>query len=185
MEWLALFDKDGNVTPDTIRRDCKKEIPKGRYFKVVLVFIQNHKGEFLIQKVSKEKGHIYATTSGHVSYQNTALETVKKEVLEELGIIIQDEEIIHFETENRTIALQESYYIKKDIDIKALSLQNSEVESACFLKKEEILKLIALGQFRKGNIYPFYDLLDLLEHGFSNIPLFFYRNRPFKKKQNL
>ena len=41
-----------------------KEVPNGKYFRIVIIFIQNNNGEFLIQKVSKEKGNEYATTGG-------------------------------------------------------------------------------------------------------------------------
>lgn len=182
MELLALFDHDGNVTDEKIERVHKKDVPKGRYFRVVLVFIQNSKGEFLIQRVSKSKGHVFATTGGHVTYKKTSLDTVKSEVFEELGIVIDDKDVMLFETENRSIAFQDSYYMKMDIDINELTLQEEEVEEVKWMSVSDIFKLIEEDKFRKGNIYPFYDLLELLkENNFSKVPLFFNRNRPYQK----
>ena len=41
------------------------KIPEGRYIIVVLVFIQNSDGKFLIQKRSEEKNGKFATAGGH------------------------------------------------------------------------------------------------------------------------
>lgn len=48
MEKRDLYDINRHLTGETILKDEK--IPKDRYILVVLVFIQNSKGEFLIQK---------------------------------------------------------------------------------------------------------------------------------------
>ena len=56
MERRDLYDENRNLTGETILKG--EEIPKGRYIVVVLVFIQNSKGEFLIQKRSKIKNKI-------------------------------------------------------------------------------------------------------------------------------
>ena len=48
MEKRDLFDINRNLTGETI---CKGEkIPEGKYIAVVLCFIQNSNGQFLIQK---------------------------------------------------------------------------------------------------------------------------------------
>ena len=48
MEKRDLYDSQRNITGETILKG--EEIPKGRYIIVVLVFIQNSEGKFLIQK---------------------------------------------------------------------------------------------------------------------------------------
>ena len=48
-----LYDINRNLTGETIYKG--EEIPEGRYINVVLVFIQNSKGDFLIQKRSERK----------------------------------------------------------------------------------------------------------------------------------
>ena len=50
----------------------------------VIVFIENSEGKFLIQKTSKEKGSVWATTGGLVSSGYTSDETIVKEIEEEL-----------------------------------------------------------------------------------------------------
>ena len=64
------------------------------YKGIALIFIENSKGEFLIQKTSKNRDSVYATTGGHVDYGDTFDHTIIKEVREELGIDISNDNII-------------------------------------------------------------------------------------------
>ena len=160
MEYLDLYDENGILTGETILRskDMKPEI--GKYIKVVIVFIQNSEGKFLIQKTSKQKGSIWATTGGLVSSGYTSDETIVKEIEEELGLIIDFNELKHFYTEKREHVFQDAYYLKKDIEIKNLILQLEEVEFVKWLNIDEIKELINNNEFRKGNINPFYYLIE-------------------------
>ena len=63
MEIRDLYDKDRNLTGETILKG--EQIPENRYIIVMLIFIQNSEGKFLIQKRSKIKNGKYATTGGH------------------------------------------------------------------------------------------------------------------------
>lgn len=163
MEYLGLYDEQGNYTKERIERSRKMEVPKGRYFRIVIVFIQNSYGEFLIQKVSKEKGNEYATTGGHVQVGVSSLNTVKQEALEELGLSLSDDEIVLFETVKYPKAFQDCYYVKKDIDINKLNIQPEEVEFVEWMNPEKISILIQNDIFRKGNIGPYKDLINLIE----------------------
>lgn len=158
MEYLGLYNDEGIYTNESIERSKKTEVPKGRYFRVIIVFIENSNGEFLIQKVSKEKGGIYATTGGHVKDGSTSLETVKEEIFEELGISINNG-IELFKTYKYDKAYQDCYYVKKDIDINKINLQLEEVESVSWLSVEEINKLIEENKFRKNNIESLRELI--------------------------
>ena len=53
MEKRDLYDINRNLTGETIFKS--EDIPKDRYIVVVLVFIQNSEGKFLIQKRSEIK----------------------------------------------------------------------------------------------------------------------------------
>lgn len=159
MEYLGLYDSNGNYTGERIERSKKKEVPNGKYFRIVIIFIQNSNGEFLIQKVSKEKGNEYATTGGHVQDGVSSIDTAKQEVLEELGLSLNSDDIILFETEQHPLAFQDCYYVKKDIDINILKIQAEEVDSVEWMTIEKINSLIEIGIFRKGNINPFIDLI--------------------------
>ena len=163
MEYLQVFDKNKNVLNEKIDRDETSNLQPEKYFMIVLIFIENEKGEFLLQKTSKSRGSCIATTGGHVAYKDTAIETVVKECKEELGLDISENNINHINTILRHCFYLETFYTKMDIDINKLTLQEEEVESVKWYTKEEIQKLIKTGEFREGNIDPFNEVLKYKE----------------------
>ena len=81
MEKRDLYDENRQLTGETIYKG--EEIPDGRYIIVVLVFIQNSKGEFLIQKRSEIKNGKYATTGGHCKTGESSIQGILTEIKEE------------------------------------------------------------------------------------------------------
>lgn len=158
MEYLNLYDENKNLTEKTILRGDKPE--DGYYVGIVIIFIENSKGQFLIQKTSKEKGSIWATTGGLVKSGASPDITIIEEMKEELGIDIDIEDLKHITTDKRKHAFQDVYYLKKDIDINDLTLQKEEVEYVKWLSIDEISNLIDNNEFREGNIKPFKYLID-------------------------
>lgn len=119
------------------------------------MYIENSKGEFLIQKTSNRKGNEWATTGGHVPFGISSLDTMHNEILEELGFDIPKEKLQFMRTEIDNLfpfAMQDNYFAKIDIDIESLHLQKEEVEFVKWMTKEEIEELIKESNFRKGNI---------------------------------
>ena len=161
MEYLQVFDKEGNAFNENVARNEKMNLPNGKYFKTVIVYIQNSKGEILIQKTSKEKGSKWATTGGHIPFGVSSLDTMHNEILEELGIDIEKEKLECIHTEGPIkypCALQDDYFLQMDIDIDKLTLQKEEVEFVKWMTVSEIEKLIQENNFREGNI-PFFEYL--------------------------
>ena len=151
MEYLNLYDKEGNLTNE---KGIRGEITN-KLVGIVLIFIENSKGEFLIQKTSPSRENVYATTGGHVSYGSTFEETVINEVKEELGIDITNDNIILMNTYIRERVIQKVFYLKKDISINDITIQEDEVENIEWLSKEKINELIESNEFRTSNIEPY------------------------------
>lgn len=63
MEKRDLYDENKKLTGETIFKGEK--VPNGRYYITVVVWIQNDKGEFLIQKRVLKKDGKWSTTGGH------------------------------------------------------------------------------------------------------------------------
>ena len=160
MEYLDLYDENQNLIGEKILRAKGMKLESGKFIKIVIVFIKNDEDKFLIQKTSKEKGSVFATTGGLVSSGYTSDETIVKEIEEELGLIINFNELKHIETIKREHAFQDTYYLEKNIDIKDIKVQEEEVEYVKWLSIEEIKELINKGEFREGNIIPFLNLLE-------------------------
>lgn len=151
MEYLNLYDRQGNLTNEKGIRGEKTDKLVG----IVLIFIENSKGEFLIQKTSPSRENVYATTGGHVSYGSTFKKTIINEVKEELGIDVTNENIIEMNTYIREKIIQKVYYLKKDINIDDITIQEDEVEFITWLSKEKINELIENNEFRPSNIEPY------------------------------
>lgn len=148
LEYLNLYDRQGNLTKEKGIRGVKSDKLVG----IVIIFIENSKGEFLIQKTSANRGSIFATTGGHVSFGSTFKEAVINEVKEELGIDITNEDVIEVYTYIKEHYFQKVYYLKKDIDKKDIIIQEDEVEYVDWLSKDKINELIENKEFREGNI---------------------------------
>ena len=91
MEKRDLYDENRNLTGETIFKG--EEIPEEKYIVVVLVFIQNSEGKFLIQKRSERKNGKYATTGGHPKSGEDSIQGIITEVKEEIGLDIKPEDL--------------------------------------------------------------------------------------------
>ena len=156
MELLDVYDDLGNVTGRTVvRGDKSVKLNEHEHIAVAIIFIENDKGEFLIQKTSKEKGGYYSSTGGHIDSGETPLNTIKREVLEELGVNIDKDNIVEYGAilHDKTIIFL--YYIKKNIDINKVKLQKEEVDYVKYMSKDEINELIENNEMLKshGNMF--------------------------------
>ncbi len=163
MEYLQVFDKNNNRLEKKISRDKKYDLPEDKRFMIVLIFIENSKGEFLLQKTSKSRHSCIATTGGHVTYGDTALKTVVKECKEELGINIPKDIINHVDTTLYKNCILETFYAKMDLNINDLILQEEEVESVNWYTLDEISDFIKNKEFRESNIKPYEKILKYIK----------------------
>ena len=163
MEFLQVFDEKKNKLEEKVSRDEKYNLPSDRRFMIVLIFIENSKGEFLLQKTSKSRHSCIATTGGHVTYGDSALETVVKECKEELGIDVSANEITYIDTVLFKNCFLETFYTKMELNPSNLTLQTEEVESVKWYTKDEISEFIKSNEFREGNIKPYEKVLEYLK----------------------
>ena len=78
MEKRDLYNEKRELTGETIYKGEK--IPDGKYIVVVLVFIQNSEGQFLIQKRSKRKNGKFASTGGHPKSGEDSIQGIITEI---------------------------------------------------------------------------------------------------------
>lgn len=163
MEKRDLYDINGKLTGETIYKG--DPIPQNRYIVVVLSFIQNSKGEFLIQKRSKVKDGKYASTGGHPKSGETSLQGICTEIKEELGLSITENELelIYSGREDSEQVFFDIYYLKKDFDINALILQKEEVESVEWCSIGRIKQLISDGSFLGNHAEEVYRMIDIFK----------------------
>ena len=153
MEVLDLYDDNGNLLEETMIRG--EALPNGKNVMLSIIYIQNEKGEYLIQKTAKEKGNLYSTTGGHVTHNENGLTTIIRELKEELGLEIEKEKVKHICTFKYPTkpCIFHVYSLKGNIDRKEITLQKEEVEEVYWMKKEEIGQLIDNNKFLESHAY--------------------------------
>lgn len=160
MEYLQVFDENKNMLDEKIERSLKRTLTGNKYFMVILLFIENEEGKFLLQKTSESRNSEIATTGGHVEYGYNGFDTTIKEAKEELGLTLLPSDLNYVDTITWGPGFVEIYYTNKKIDINELELQKEEVESVNWYTIDEIKKLIEDNKLRKGNILPFNRILE-------------------------
>lgn len=138
MEYRDLYDENKVLTGETIKKG--DPIPAGRYYITVAVWIQNSKDEFLLQ-VNK-KFNKWSTTGGHPKTGESSLEGMVIEIKEELGVDVNKEDLVLFETIKTEDDFVDIYYLKKDIDLENIEKQEEEVDSVKWFAINDIKELI-------------------------------------------
>lgn len=163
MEKRDLYDINRNLTGETIYKGEK--IPKDRYITVVLAFIQNSKGDFLIQKRSISKDGKYGSTGGHPKSGENSIQGMITEIKEEIGLDVAPDELqlIFSGRQDLSQVFFDIYYLKKDFDIDSLTLQKEEVDFVQWNSISEIENLIESGLFLDNHSEEFYRIIDILK----------------------
>lgn len=162
MELIDVYNSNGEKTGKVVKRSIRdEEFKYNEHIGVSIIYIENSKGEFLIQKVSKEKGNIYSFTGGHINHDETPKNAIIREVKEEIGLDIKNENMIDLGFICVDFPVRFIFYLKKDVDINKLILQKEEVESVRFMTIEEIKKLIDEGKIHQAHSHI---LEKVLEH---------------------
>lgn len=164
LEKRDLYDINRKLTGKTIFKG--EAIPDGKYITVVLVFIQNIEGKFLIQKRSKIKNGKFATTGGHPKAGEDSIQGILTEVKEEIGLDLnpKDLQLYYSGRSDKDKVFWDDYYIKMDVpNIENLVLQKEEVDSVCWLSIDEIETLMKEDKFFKNDYEEFEILLTWLK----------------------
>ena len=161
VERRDLYDKDMNLTGKTIAKG--EEIPKGYYITIVVCFMENNNGKFLMQKRSVQKDGLWGTTGGHPKSGEDSLTGIHTEILEELGLDIDPNKLKLVTTVQDNKLICDIYYLKKDINLDDIIMQESEVADVKYFTLDEIEELYRKGDFKKSHYYMFKDCLKNLD----------------------
>ncbi len=160
MEKRDLYDENKILTGETIYKG--ELVPKGRYYITVVVFIQNNKDEFLIQKRVLKKDGKWATTGGHPVSGESSKQGIITEIKEELGINVNNENIQLFKTIQTEDDFVDLYYLKEDVNINDIKLQTEEVDNVKWASIGEIKEMIKNEEFSESHTEFFKYCLEFL-----------------------
>ena len=137
-------------------------MPKGRYYITVVIFIQNESGEFLIQKRVMKKDGKWATTGGHPVSGESSKQGIITEIKEELGIDVESRNIQLFKTIKTEDDFVDLYYLKENVNINDVIVQQEEVEKVKWASIEEIKYMIQNNEFSESHTEFFIMCLNFL-----------------------
>ena len=117
-------------------------IPKGMYPMVVMVCIQNEKGEFLMQKRVPEKGGDWGVTGGHPKSGETPIEGMITEIKEELGVFVDQKQLEVFSEGCDGVDCYKMYYLKTNYDINDFEIQKEELTEVKWFSMETLQEMV-------------------------------------------
>ena len=154
-EYWDLYDACGLPTGETYARSG--ELPKGRYHFVVHIWLVNPKGEFLVQQRKQTlawQPGIWAVTGGSALVGEDAFSACKREAYEELGFTVTQENAELFMVQKRKNSFCHIYLVHTDVEIKNLTLQESEVEQVAWVSAENLQECMNNGSFHLYEYFP-------------------------------
>lgn len=154
MEKIDVLDENGNQTGEVVTREEVHRL--GLWHKCVHIWIINGKGEVLLQKRSAQKimdpNKWTTATSGHLSAGDSNVQGAIRELSEEIGLQVNENELKYlFSVKENTIneekhvidkELIDVFLMRKEVDIKNLKLQEEEVSDVKWFSYEEFKKMV-------------------------------------------
>lgn len=146
-----ILDENGKRLGKTMKKG--EPIPDGFYHLGADIWIVNSKNQILLQKRSPKKRlspNVWAMTGGSVVKGETSLQTVERETQEELRIKLNRNNIKlvkHYKTGNVWL---DTYFIRQDIDLQDIVMQEEEVCDVKWAAYEEIEEIFERGCFIKN-----------------------------------
>lgn len=156
MEKRDLYDLNKNLTGEVVIKG--ENYPLDRRILVVGIWIENSKGELLIQK--RKDDNFWATTGGHPKSGESSLDGIITEVKEELGLELLKDNIKFIHEYVDELVFCDLYYINTEVDIDNLVLQEEEVVEAKWVTIEEIELLIKNNEFKNVHKHMYYEYLE-------------------------
>ena len=151
-EFWDVYNKHREKTGKTIKRNGKERLKNGEFHLVVTGIIQNTKKQILITKRRQDKslyGGLWECTSGSVKKGERTIEAIIREINEEIGIVLKEEEATFLGTVKEKDYFRDVWLFKKDIYPEDLKFNDGEVVNACWISTNKYREL-----FKKNIIVP-------------------------------
>ena len=112
------------------------------------IWIMSSKNQMLMTQrhPAKKAGNLWEFSGGGVLAGETTKQAAIREIKEELGVIIDESELELLEVFKNRNYFMDIFVVRKDIDLKELTLQLDEVVDAKYLSSDEIANMIAEGK---------------------------------------
>ena len=147
-ELIEVYNEYGEKTGQQVERGIVHQ--KGLLHKAVCVWIMNYKHELLIQRRSSKVAFpnmLDISFSGHITAGESAIEAIRREGQEELGLIINPQNLRYLFTCREFVSLND--YIENEIDEVFLYQDDIKICDCKFLDNEvSSIEYIPADKFR-------------------------------------
>ena len=150
-EMIDVLTEDGEFTGKVINREEAHKV--GAWHRAICLFLVNSKKQVLIQKRSRYKkkwpGCWDVSSGGHVDAGEFGDTSAIRELYEELMVKVEPQDVRYlggYRSNDKNERMWDCHFNEffaafKDVDIKDIKLQESEVEEAKWIDFEEFKKL--------------------------------------------
>ena len=151
MELVDLLNDRKELTGETCERNS---VPEGKYRLSIHIWIVNDKNEILIQQRSASRKmfpNMWTNTGGACIAGETSIETVFRELREELNVIPNIDDLELIASYKRKKDYVDVWLLRQNINIKDLKFNDNEVQAAKWVSIEEWKKLLIEEQAVKSS----------------------------------
>lgn len=150
MEYIDIFDENDNPTGEI--KEKTKAHEEGHFHRVAHIWIMNDKKELLLQKRSATKKSYPncwdISGAGHIRSGETVIEGAIRELNEELGIKVNEDDLKFIAIVKSTKNPQNQefgyvYLLKSDNEIKDYTFGDNEVSEVKYVYFEDLEKMVA------------------------------------------
>ncbi|NLY20528.1 MAG: NUDIX domain-containing protein [Tissierellia bacterium] len=137
-EYWDLYDENRV----SLNRTHLRGVPlnSGEYHIVIEIWVLTKDG-IIITKRQEDKpyGNLWEGTGGSILSGETSLEGAKRELLEEIGLDVDEDELKLFYSIKSNTSFKDFYYVRKNVNIGELVLQEEEVSDAKIVSFDELM----------------------------------------------
>lgn len=164
MELLDIYNADKELTGKTIgRHESRDVLNDGEYFLFEQAWVLNSNKEILLTKRAPTKKYagMWEPTSGHIKSGETSFDGIKRELKEEIGLSVKNDEIKLVKTFLDKKSIKEIWVVNKDVSINDFKFIDNEVSDAKFVTLNEFKKMLENNE-TFNNLEYFVDLYENL-----------------------
>ena len=138
MEYWDLYDKDRNPLGRTHLRG--EEFNEGEYYVCCEIWVVNSEGKLLTTKrhPDKKAGNMWEFVGGGTLAGETTKQSAVRELFEETGIRVAEDELTLLATYTRKNYFQDIYTVKSDVPRESLVLQPDEYCNWLFVARNAL-----------------------------------------------
>lgn len=160
-ELIDVYDENKNKTGKIINREDIDKLSEGEYIIVSHCWIINSANKILMtqRSLTTNRGGKWEDTHGGVRVGETSRTAMVRELKEEIGIQISENELQLIKTIKKGNKLHDIYIVKKDVLLSDISFNDGEVMDCKYVTLDKFKEMIEKGEcsFKTFEQTIFYD----------------------------